>query len=116
MELEVLKLGGSMLEGQEAFQRIAGLIQTKLDQGILPVCVVSAMKGVTDNIIAAISAILTEAEFNPVTFVEALYEEHLPASPASASLKELQVEFEKLEDARTPVNVWLKDFRQLRVL
>jgi aspartokinase len=98
MELEILKLGGSILKGQEDFQRIAGLLETKLEQGILPVCVVSAMKGVTDKIIAAIGAMRTEAGFNPVTFVEALYEEHLPAVPASVSLKELRLEFDKLKD------------------
>ena len=53
MEFEVLKLGGSILKDRETFDRAAEIVENKLSQGIVPVCVVSAMKGVTDQIIGA---------------------------------------------------------------
>ena len=98
MELEVLKLGGSILKSREDLQRVASLVESKLGQGVLPICVVSAMKGVTDKIVAAVGATRTEAGFNPSAFVESLYEAHLATAPEGACLDELRVEFDKLKD------------------
>jgi len=50
MEITVLKLGGSILCGPEDLERIADVVESEIKAGRLPVCVVSAMKGVTDKV------------------------------------------------------------------
>ena len=96
MDIVVLKLGGSILRGREDLGRVANVIESEMSEGSLPVCVVSAMKGVTDKIINALSQVRT-AGFEPRAFVEDLAAEHLSSLPESADPEPLRREFEKLE-------------------
>lgn len=96
MEFEVLKLGGSILKNRDAFNRAAEIVDAKLESGVLPVCVVSAMKGVTDRVIAALDMCL-QGDIEPREFIEELFEEHLVALPSGIEAdQELEQEFEKL--------------------
>ena len=96
MEFEVLKLGGSILKDRKAFNRAAEIVDGKLASGILPVCVLSAMKGVTDRVINALEACLRD-DLDPKQFIETLYEEHQAALPKGVQANPaLEQEFEKL--------------------
>jgi aspartokinase len=97
MDVEVLKLGGSILKSYSDFQRITDLVEAKCKQGKQPICVLSAMKGVTDRIIYALGATRTQAKFDPHSFVEELYREHVLFSPPNVPVEELRREFDKLE-------------------
>jgi len=96
MDIVVLKLGGSILRGREDLGRVADVVESEMSEESLPVCVVSAMKGVTDKIINALSQVRT-AGFEPRAFVEDLAAEHLSFLPESADPEPLRREFEKLE-------------------
>jgi aspartate kinase len=96
MEIVVLKLGGSILRGREDLGRVADVVESEMSSGSLPVCVVSAMKGVTDKIINALSQVRTVG-FEPRAFVEGLAAEHLSSLPKGADSEPLRREFEKLE-------------------
>ncbi len=97
MEFEVIKLGGSILKDRETFNRAAEIVENKLAHGTLPVCVVSAMKGVTDMIIESLNRCLSDDEYDPRRFIEELFEGHLVALPSGVeSEKALEAEFEKL--------------------
>ena len=97
MEFEVIKLGGSILKDRETFQRAAEIVEKELAKSVLPVCVVSAMKGVTDRIIAALNKCLREQDYDPRQFIEELFEGHLVALPSGVeSESKLEAEFEKL--------------------
>jgi len=92
LEFEVLKLGGSILKDRKAFE----IVDSKLESDVLPVCVVSAMKGVTDKVIDALDKCL-EADLEPSRFIDELYEYHLGALPERVEVDEaLEQEFEKL--------------------
>ena len=97
MEFEVLKLGGSILKDRETFDRAAEIVENKLSQGIVPVCVVSAMKGVTDQIIGALNMSLADKKYDPRRFIEELFEGHLTALPSGVEADDVfEAEFEKL--------------------
>ncbi|MDG6941308.1 MAG: hypothetical protein JRN34_00070 [Nitrososphaerota archaeon] len=51
-EIVVIKFGGSVLEDGQAIAQAAALIARTLEKGVGVVVVVSAMKGVTDNLLA----------------------------------------------------------------
>jgi len=65
LEFEVIKLGGSILKDREAFKRAAEIVEKELTKEILPVFVVSAMKGVTDKIIGALNQSLEDESYDP---------------------------------------------------
>jgi aspartate kinase len=96
VDIVVLKLGGSILRGKEDLVRVADVVESEMGSGRLPVCVVSAMKGVTDKIINALSQVRTGG-FEPKAFVEGLMAEHLSSLPDGADQEPLRREFEKLE-------------------
>jgi aspartate kinase len=97
MEYEVLKFGGSILKDPEAYRRVVDIVVEGLEQQKLPVCVLSAMKGVTDMIIDAVEKSHSDPSFNPKDFVETLFEDHLKALPEHEDASpELEAEFEKL--------------------
>ena len=96
MNVEIFKIGGSILTETLAFNRAAEIVDEKLVKGTLPVCVVSAMKGVTDKIITSIDNCLKEPEYHPEDFVEELKREHLNILPGGIKEDELVKEFEKL--------------------
>jgi len=97
LEFEVIKLGGSILKDQETFKRAAEIVEKELSKEILPVCVVSAMKGVTDKIIGALNQSLLNKSYEPRKFIEELFEDHLIALPSGVEPDEVvEAEFEKL--------------------
>ena len=97
MEIEVIKLGGSILKDRNAFQRAVNIVKTELSQDRLPICVVSAIKGVTDRIIRAVDESLNDPSFEPRIFVENLFEKHLSFLPLNVDASPmLEKEFEKL--------------------
>jgi len=96
MDIVVYKLGGSILRGREDLGRIADVAESELGAGRVPVCVVSAMKGVTDRIIQALNQVRVEG-FDPHAFIEALMMDHLSSLPAEADAEPLRRELEKLE-------------------
>jgi aspartate kinase len=96
MDIVVYKLGGFILRGRDDLDRIADVAESELGSGRVPVCVVSAMKGVTDRIIQALSQVRVEG-FEPRAFAEALMAEHLSSLPEEADIEPLRREFEKLE-------------------
>ena len=96
MDIVVYKLGGSILRGSDDLGRIVDVAQSELDAGKVPVCVVSAMKGVTDRIIQALSQVRVEG-FEPHAFTESLLKEHVSSLPAGVDAEPLRREFEKLE-------------------
>ena len=65
MDIVVYKLGGSILRGREDLGRIVDVAESELGAGRVPVCVVSAMKGVTDRIIQALSQVRVEGFICP---------------------------------------------------
>ena len=96
MDIIVYKLGGSILRSSEDLGKIVDVAESELGSGRVPVCVVSAMKGVTDRIIQALSQVRLEG-FEPHTFTEELKAEHVSALPAGYDAEPLRREFEKLE-------------------
>jgi aspartate kinase len=96
MDIVVYKLGGSILRNYEDLGRVADVTESELNLGRIPVCVVSAMKGVTDKIIQAISQIRVEG-FEPRIFTATLMKQHIDSLPIGADTEPLRREFEKLE-------------------
>lgn len=97
MEIEVIKLGGSILQSVETFGRATEVVQKELAKDRLPICVVSAMKGVTDQIIGALNSCLEAPSYDPKVYVEELFERHLAALPQGVEADEaMETEFEKL--------------------
>jgi len=75
MDVEVLKFDGSIPKGFEDFERAAAIVVEKLKRPKLPLCIVSAMNGVSDEIIQAVNGAHLDSSFNPHSFVKNLYEE-----------------------------------------
>jgi aspartate kinase len=99
MDIEVLKFGGSILKTYEDFERVTNLVVDKRRLSTLPVCVVSAMKGVTDQIIHAMTQGHANNDFDPSLFVKKLYMEHLGSMPENENgALELRLELQKLEN------------------
>ena len=73
-------------------------MEEELRDGRTPVCVVSAMKGVTDRIIQALAQVRAERGFDPRTFANELYQEHIRSLPAGVNPAPLRREFDKLRD------------------
>jgi aspartate kinase len=97
MEVEVIKLGGSILKNRDAFVRATNIVESELDQCRIPICIVSAINGVTDAIIKAVDDSLKDPLYEPRLFVERLFEHHLSFIPLKKDAsKELENEFEKL--------------------
>ncbi len=96
MDIVVLKLGGSILRSGEDLGRIADVVEAEKGSDRIPVCVVSAMRGVTDKIINALNQVRIE-NFEPKTFVDSLMEEHISSLPKDVDPEPLKREFKKLE-------------------
>jgi len=102
IEVEVLKFGGSILRGFEDFEKAADIVAGELDQSRVPVCVVSAMKGVTDRIITALKEGGSEANLGPL--MQDLSSWHMSAVPPEEDPSELGGELEKLEHVMSYIN------------
>jgi len=102
IEVEVLKFGGSILRGFEDFEKAADIVAGELDQSRVPVCVVSAMKGVTDRIITALKEGGSEANLGPL--MQDLSSWHMSAVPPEGDPSELGGELEKLEHVMSYIN------------
>lgn len=103
MEVEVLKFGGSILNNLENYERAAGVVARELEQSRVPICVVSAMKGVTDRIMKALNNIGSE-EDDLGSFMEDLKSRHLSAMPSDGDPSELSGELEKLGHVMSYIN------------
>lgn len=103
MEVEVLKFGGSILKSFEDFDTVADIVASEIEQSRVPVCVVSAMKGVTDRIIKALNdSGSEEGDLGPL--MQDLSSWHLSAAPSEGDPSELSGELEKLEHVRSYIN------------
>lgn len=97
MEVEIIKIGGSILKNYNDFKIISEIILNKKNEEKIPICVVSAMKGVTDRIIHILSNARNETELSLHQHIENLYNEHLSALPNNVDLEDFKNEFKKLE-------------------
>jgi aspartokinase len=98
MDFRVLKFGGSILRDRDDFERVSEVLAEELKGGIVPIAVVSAMKGVTDRLVNVVEAIREDGGLDPHQFVESLYEEHLNALPdMDQPPPSLKAELDKLE-------------------
>ena len=95
IEVEVLKFGGSILRSSEDFERAADIVASELEQSRVPICVVSAMKGVTDRIIKSLNKGGSEGDLRPL--MQDLSSWHMSAAPSEGDPSELSGELEKLE-------------------
>lgn len=97
VELEVIKLGGSILKDKKAFVHITKIVEESIASLILPICVVSAMNGVTDKLVKAVENCKSDTNYSPRRFIQLLYESHLKALP-DTNTSQLDKEFEKLNN------------------
>jgi len=98
VDVKVLKFGGSILKDREDFGLAADLVAKELEGGVLPLPVVSAMKGVTDRIIDAVEMVLYEDDFDLGFFIEDLLGDYVGALPEGVEATQaLRDEFQKLE-------------------
>ncbi len=98
----MLKFGGSILRSHDDFDKAADIIAEELEQSRLPICVVSAMKGVTDRIIKALNEGGLEGDLGPL--MQDLSSWHLSAAPSGGDPSELSDELEKLEHVISYIN------------
>lgn len=92
-----MKLGGSVLRDRKAFTRAAEIVERRLGNSKHPVCVVSAMKGVTDSIIEALERCLEDSSCDPKGFIQGLLNHHTAILPKGVDISDdLVAEFEKL--------------------
>jgi aspartokinase len=104
-ELEVIKLGGSILRNKEAFEHAANIVEEKISQSKLPICVVSAMNGVTDKIIEAVEKCHTLPEYDPKKPLKSLYDSHIQSLPFGYDTSpELIKDFDKLFNVLAYIN------------
>ena len=96
MNIIVIKLGGSILQSQSDFEQAARVVNEELSQGRLPVCIVSAVRGVTDRIIGSINSVRNE-KFGISSFMDTLYEDHSKTLPKGVTSEKLHSEGLKLE-------------------
>jgi aspartate kinase len=102
IEVEVLKFGGSILRSFEDFENVADIVASEIEQSRVPVCVVSAMKGVTDRIINDLDSSGSEVDLRPL--MQDLSSLHMSAAPPEGDLSELSGELEKLEHVMSYIN------------
>jgi aspartokinase/homoserine dehydrogenase 1 len=102
-ELEVIKLGGSILKDKIAFVHATKIVEKSIANNILPICVVSAMNGVTDRIIKAVEKCKSDTNYDPKKFIQLLYKSHLKTLPEK-NTSELDKEFEKLNNVLAYIN------------
>lgn len=74
-KLIVIKYGGSVLEDGVAFRKAAEAVKEEHDSGVKIVLVVSALKGVTDRLLAAAEAISPETPRSVIDHIIGLGEE-----------------------------------------
>jgi aspartate kinase len=82
--LLVVKYGGSVLEDGSAIRRAAGAVKEELDRGSRIVVVASAIKGVTDQLLAAAEAISPDTPREVIDHIIGLGEEQSVRLLASA--------------------------------
>jgi aspartate kinase len=96
-ELEVIKLGGSILKDKIAFTHATKIVEKSIANNVLPICVVSAMNGVTDKIIKAVEKCKSDINYDPKQFIQLLYNSHIKTLP-KGNTSEFKKEFEKLNN------------------
>jgi len=102
IEVEVLKFGGSILRSFEDFEKAADIVAGELGPSLVPICVVSAMKGVTDRISKAVNEGGSEGDLR--ILMQDLSSWHMSAAPHEGDPSELSGELEKLEHVIAYIN------------
>lgn len=104
--LVVMKFGGTSVEDATAIVRTAGIVRGRLERGLQPIVVVSAMAKVTDQLILAAQTASHGDRSGALTLTEQLRERHLktvaelvPEGEARTTLTEwLHTEFAALDE------------------
>ena len=102
IEVEVLKFGGSILRSFGDFEKAADIVASELGPSLVPICVVSAMKGVTDRISKAVNEGGSEGDLR--ILMQDLSSWHMSAAPPEGDPSELSGELEKLEHVIAYIN------------
>jgi len=102
IEVEVLKFGGSILRSFGDFEKAADIVASEFGPSLVPICVVSAMKGVTDRISNAVNEGGSEGDLR--ILMQDLSSWHMSAAPPEGDPSELSGELEKLEHVIAYIN------------
>jgi aspartokinase len=97
MANKVLKFGGSILKTREHFENVSDVIIGEIEGKNVPVCVISAINGVTDRLIQAVNAAKGAEAFDAHEFVRSLYDDYERTLPPSVQESDLSQEFAQLE-------------------
>jgi aspartokinase len=97
MTCKVLKFGGSILRTRDHFENVADIVLGELEKGNLPVCVVSAMSGITDSLIDVVNRVKNDSGFDTGEFVEGLYKQYVATLPIGVEGIDLRQGFDQLE-------------------
>jgi aspartate kinase len=97
MTCKVLKFGGSILRTREHFEKVTDIVVGELEKGNLPVCVVSAINGVTDSLVEAVNRVKNDDGFYTHEFIEGLYERYRVTLPVGVEGIDLKHGFDQLE-------------------
>jgi aspartokinase len=81
LKYKVLKFGGSILKDRVDFMLVSEVIESEIREKNIPIPVVSAMKGVTDQIIEAVDSTYRRKPYDLEGFIDRLYSQHLKALP-----------------------------------
>jgi aspartate kinase len=100
-----MKLGGSILKDVSSFEHVSKIVKSNLDKSKLPICVVSAMKGVTDKIIIAANNCYIIPNYHLKGFIRELFQDHHKVLPKENKVPEiLKKEFDKLLNVLSYIN------------
>lgn len=98
MNIKILKFGGSILKDSLDFSIVANIIERYIKDSCFPITIVSAIKGVTDQIIGAIENIQIDQDHDISVFIEKLYKQHIFALPKGIAKSDiLRKEIKQLE-------------------
>ena len=98
MKYKVLKFGGSILKDRVDFMIVSEVIESEIREKNIPIPVVSAMKGVTDQIIEAVDSTYRRKPYDLEGFIDRLYSRHLEALPEDFDAPDsIRDEFQQLK-------------------
>lgn len=94
----VMKFGGSSMNEECMGQNVAPIIRSTLEQNQHPIVVVSAMKGITDQLLFAAKQALQGAEQARMEMIEQIRRRHLDTIKATISQPEIRDETDRRVD------------------
>jgi len=92
----VMKFGGTSVATGENIRHVAGLIASYLDQGCRVVAVVSALEGITDNLVEAVEQARRGNKDYVHGFPQKILEKHLAASRKAIENSRIREEVEQI--------------------